>query len=1071
MARLKWPESCGGGGGGGGKGVSAASSELSTTHEEKTSQQGIAPSHSKHFAPLTRPASFSFSSSSGGTTNNNSNINRNGIPPLYPPRQQSWTAGRGRSGSYDDNAITTNYNIRFQFGAISTTATTHGDRDAASENSEGFPVLLRRRTFTEPTRTKSRCTTFVDGGEGARKNGGDRGGGGGGSSGRVPMSEGEDAVSQPRTPPQTPTATLTNRGSNSSISISSSGGVSSGDEDSSGSRHCNGVGVQDQHHQHHQQPWRPTGSSIELARRNAFVMRLHRAGLVEGLSRCVMNIVEGRAAAEAAPAAVTGREGVFSSRLAVATPPVVTLEEVKEHLRSLPERYALSVDPEDVVGNMTLVSLVVSAAAAAAATAADSSSSAPPNATTAAHGGRVCVAPTVRVLARPSRSPLEPAAAAVPRRPGLPAAERAATPPGNSGVDGGGGGNKRERYTVTVACLQSPLLLEAVSSSLRSVGVTCLDADVVKTTAIAKHCPGVSLARLEVEVVDGGEIGVPGCPARAAAAAAAAAAGVLPSRHQPPPLPREKDAAAPLLADTLSSATAAAILAAEKEGEEQAEGKDEMEESGHSCSVGGRVGGGGVVGACGGDRSDLVTAQATAVPAAAAAEEHGTRRKEGTNYDKTTAATATAAPGVVAATVGSSRHPSRPGNRREPLARRQGCFFLAEADANALGSNGNSDAFSFGGGSGGSVGNGNGDAKLLSSSGNGNNNGGGTFLNNRGDGNDGSRNNADGYATIPHEDVELLELVGKGRFSRTYRAMWRGATVAVKTLELPPPVAEWGREDGQAVNNGSDRSVIVAEFERELHIVRKLRHPNVCGFRGVCTSSPPLHHLSLVYDFLANGTLGDRLLRDAGGSGSGSGCAAANGDGDGVGGGGGGADGGESGRRRRLQEPLRSAGLVRIVKDVVDGMLYLHEVGVLHRDVKPDNILLDAGDRAVIADFGLSRFCQPTNEHTAETGTYRWMAPEVIRHEPYSQAADVYSFGVVLWQVLTRRQPFEGLTPIQAAFSVARQGLRPQLPPSAPPALSSLVRRCWHRNPDARPSFPQIRSELPEIERQMLLSR
>lgn len=55
-------------------------------------------------------------------------------------------------------------------------------------------------------------------------------------------------------------------------------------------------------------------------------LRLHRAGLVEGLSRCVMNIVEGRAAAEAAPAAVTGREGVFSSRLAVATPPVVTLE-------------------------------------------------------------------------------------------------------------------------------------------------------------------------------------------------------------------------------------------------------------------------------------------------------------------------------------------------------------------------------------------------------------------------------------------------------------------------------------------------------------------------------------------------------------------------------------------------------------------------------------------------------------------------------------------------------------------------------------------------------------------------
>ncbi|CAN0033925.1 unnamed protein product [Sphacelaria rigidula] len=84
------------------------------------------------------------------------------------------------------------------------------------------------------------------------------------------------------------------------------------------------------------------------------------------------------------------------------------------------------------------------------------------------------------------------------------------------------------------------------------------------------------------------------------------------------------------------------------------------------------------------------------------------------------------------------------------------------------------------------------------------------------------------------------------------------------------------------------------------------------------------------------------------------------------------------------------------------------------------------------------------------------MAPEVIRHEPYSKAADVYSFGVVLWEVLTSKQPFEDLTPIQAAFAVARQGLRPQLPHDAPPALAALIRSCWHQTSDARPSFAQV---------------
>lgn len=94
-----------------------------------------------------------------------------------------------------------------------------------------------------------------------------------------------------------------------------------------------------------------------------------------------------------------------------------------------------------------------------------------------------------------------------------------------------------------------------------------------------------------------------------------------------------------------------------------------------------------------------------------------------------------------------------------------------------------------------------------------------------------------------------------------------------------------------------------------------------------------------------------------------------------------------------------------------------------------------------------------------------WPTSSVAQHSPPITAHILFfalslslsaQRGVVLWQIVARKQPFKGLTPLQAAFSVARQGLRPQIPPSAPPAVARLIRRCWHRSPDSRPSFSQV---------------
>ena len=111
---------------------------------------------------------------------------------------------------------------------------------------------------------------------------------------------------------------------------------------------------------------------------------------------------------------------------------------------------------------------------------------------------------------------------------------------------------------------------------------------------------------------------------------------------------------------------------------------------------------------------------------------------------------------------------------------------------------------------------------------------------------------------------------------------------------------------------------------------------------------------------------------------------------------------------------------------VASGVAYLHANGVMHRDVKTANVLLDDSRHAKVTDFGIStRFGRV--EYTAETGTYRQMAPEVILHKPYNYKCDVYSYGILLWETVHRQVPFTGFAPLQAAFAVAMEHQRPPI--------------------------------------------
>lgn len=110
--------------------------------------------------------------------------------------------------------------------------------------------------------------------------------------------------------------------------------------------------------------------------------------------------------------------------------------------------------------------------------------------------------------------------------------------------------------------------------------------------------------------------------------------------------------------------------------------------------------------------------------------------------------------------------------------------------------------------------------------------------------------------------------------------------------------------------------------------------------------------------------------------------------------------------------------LISLALDIARGMEYIHSQGVIHRDLKPENILFDEDFCVKIADFGIAceeAYCDALAE---DIGTFRWMAPEMIKHKSYGRKVDVYSFGLLLWEMVTGRIPYEEMSPIQAAFAV-----------------------------------------------------
>ena len=278
---------------------------------------------------------------------------------------------------------------------------------------------------------------------------------------------------------------------------------------------------------------------------------------------------------------------------------------------------------------------------------------------------------------------------------------------------------------------------------------------------------------------------------------------------------------------------------------------------------------------------------------------------------------------------------------------------------------------------------------------------------------------------VSWEEIELVEKIGTGGFGNIFRARWRGTPLAAKVLKE---------------GSSEERKLALRDLRIECAILRQLRHPNICMLLGVCL-------------YPGRETMLSELMR----------CSME-----------------DMLRTFREDEPMPVARVVRYATHIAQGMNYLHLCNppILHRDLKPANLLLDFSDTLKVADFGLAKLRPLVKKGggegegegeigmemmTGETGSYRYMAPEVARHEDYTERVDVYSFSLVLYYMRCGSPPWPRLGGIAAAKAAALELSRPPVPRFWDVRLASLIKDAWAADASARPSFQQVLSRLGEL--------
>ena len=261
---------------------------------------------------------------------------------------------------------------------------------------------------------------------------------------------------------------------------------------------------------------------------------------------------------------------------------------------------------------------------------------------------------------------------------------------------------------------------------------------------------------------------------------------------------------------------------------------------------------------------------------------------------------------------------------------------------------------------------------------------------------------------------ELEEVLGQGGMARVFKGNDRvlNRTVAVKVLS--PQFA------------GDEQ--FVARFRREAQAAAALNHPNIVSVYDT-GSQGDVHYIVMEY-------VEGRTLRDV----------------------------------IRQEGPLLPERASEIAEAVSSALAAAHEAGLVHRDIKPGNIMITRDGEVKVMDFGIAR--TSTGDTLTQTasilGTASYLSPEQAQGESVDARSDIYSLGCVLYEMLTTRAPFSGDSPVAIAYKHVRENPVPpaQLNPDVPPSLESVVMKCMAKNPVNRyQSAEELREDLERVRR------